>query len=155
MSGRGEPAASRRAALPAPPARARPVRPAPCGPAGPVEILRRVGRDAASPAPLLDRLPARAELDARDRALVTELVYGTLRWQRLLDWHLGRVVHRPVPELPGWLRALLRSSVYQLAFLDRIPARAVVHEAVELAKGRRPAGASAFVNGVLRALAAV
>jgi 16S rRNA (cytosine967-C5)-methyltransferase len=144
MSGRGEAAASHRAAPPARSARAVAV-----------EILRRVERDAAYPDPLLDRLPARAELDARDRALVTELVYGTLRWQRLLDWHLGRVVHRPVPELPGWLRALLRSSVYQLAFLDRIPARAVVHEAVELAKGRRPAGASAFVNGVLRALAAV
>src|SRR5262245_3142485 len=87
-----------------------------------VEILRRVEVDAAFPDPLLDRLPGRAGLDARDRALVTELVYGSLRWQRLLDWHLGRVAHRPVDALAPWLRALLRASIYQLAFLDRIPA---------------------------------
>src|SRR5262249_19407840 len=103
--------------------------------------------------PLLDRLPGRAGLDARDRALVTELVYGSLRWQRLLDWHLGRVAHRPVDALAPWLRALLRASIYQLAFLDRIPARAVVHEAVELAKWRRPPGVAPFANAVLRALA--
>ncbi len=120
-----------------------------------VEILRRVEHDAAYPDPLLESLPARAGLDVRDRALTTEIVYGTLRWQRWLDWHLGRVSRRPVAELPGWLRALLRASAYQLAFLDRIPARAVVHEAVELAKRRRPRGVPEFVNAVLRALARV
>jgi 16S rRNA (cytosine967-C5)-methyltransferase len=118
-----------------------------------LEILRRVEHDLAYPDPLLERLPARAGLDARDRGLTTELVYGTLRWQRWLDWHLGRVSRRPVGELPGWLRALLRASAYQLAFLDRIPARAVVHEAVELAKRRRRLGIPLFVNAVLRALA--
>jgi 16S rRNA (cytosine967-C5)-methyltransferase len=140
---------SRRGELPAAATRARP------GSAREValEILRRVEHDLAYPDPLLDRLPARAGLDARDRGLVTELVYGTLRWQRWLDWHLGRVSRRPVGELPGWLRALLRASAYQLAFLDRIPARAVVHEAVELAKRRRRLGVPLFVNAVLRALA--
>jgi 16S rRNA (cytosine967-C5)-methyltransferase len=118
-----------------------------------LEILRRVEHDLAYPDPLLDRLPARAGLDARDRGLVTELVYGTLRWQRWLDWHLGRVSRRPVADLPGWLRALLRLSAYQLAFLDRIPARAVVHEAVDLAKRRRRLGIPLYVNAVLRALA--
>src|SRR5262249_8500395 len=116
-------------------------------------ILLRVERDAAYPDPLLDRLPARAGLDARDRALTTELVYGTLRWQRWLDWHLGRVSHRPIEALPGWLRALLRASAYQLPFRARVPARAAAHEAVELPKRRRPRGASLFVNAVLRALA--
>jgi 16S rRNA (cytosine967-C5)-methyltransferase len=119
-----------------------------------VEILRRVEVDDAFADPLLDTLPTRAGLDARDRGLVTEVVYGALRWQRLLDWHLGRVASRPLAELPPWLRALLRASAYQLAFLDRIPPRAVVHEAVELAKGRRPRGVPSFVNAVLRALAA-
>jgi 16S rRNA (cytosine967-C5)-methyltransferase len=118
-----------------------------------LEILRRVEVDGAYPDPLLERWPARARLDVRDRALLTELVYGTLRWQRLLDWHLARVSHRPIAGLAPWLRALLRLSAYQLAFLDRIPPRAAVHEAVELAKGRRPRGAAEFVNGVLRALA--
>lgn len=118
-----------------------------------LEILRRVEADAAYPDRLLEHLPARGGLDARDRALVTELVLGALRWQGLLDWHLARVSHRPLADVEGWVRALLRLSAYQLAFLDRVPARAVVHEAVELAKRRRPRGAAEFVNGVLRALA--
>jgi 16S rRNA (cytosine967-C5)-methyltransferase len=118
-----------------------------------LEILRRVEEDAAYPDPLLETLPARLGLDARDRALATELVYGTLRWQRWLDWQLDRVSRRPTAELPAWLRALLRSGAYQLAFLDRVPARAVVHDAVELAKRRRPHGVPRFVNAVLRALA--
>ena len=120
-----------------------------------LEILRRVEADRAYADRLLDRLPDRASLDARDRALATELVYGTLRWQRLLDWHLAGVSRRPLAGLAGWVRAVLRLSAYQLAFLDRIPARAVVFEAVDLAKARRPPGAAEFVNGVLRALAAL
>ncbi len=118
-----------------------------------LEILRRVEEDAAWVDPLLEALPARAGLDPRDRALLTELVYGTLRWQRWLDWQLDRVARRPVAELPAWLRALVRMGAYQLAFLDRVPAHAVVHEAVELAKRRRSVGVPGFVNAVLRALA--
>jgi 16S rRNA (cytosine967-C5)-methyltransferase len=103
---------------------------------------------------LLETLPDRAGLDARDRALVTELVQGTLRWQRRVDWALGRVSRRPLGDLPPWLRALLRLTAYQLGFLDRIPPWAAVHEGVELAKRRRPPGAAAYLNGVLRTLAA-
>ncbi len=118
-----------------------------------LDILRRVEVDRAYADRLLEHLPRRAHLDRRDRALVTELVYGTLRWQRLLDWHLASVSRRPLADLTGWARVLLRLSAYQLFRLDRIPPWAVVHEAVELAKPRRPRGAADFVNGVLRALA--
>jgi 16S rRNA (cytosine967-C5)-methyltransferase len=102
---------------------------------------------------LLETLPDRAGLDPRDRALVTELVLGTLRWRRWLDWQLARASHRPLEAVEPWALELLRLTAYQLAFLDRIPAWAAVHEAGELAKRRRPAWASAYVNGVLRALA--
>ncbi len=117
-----------------------------------LEILVRVeGRDAFADR-LLETLPDRAGLDLRDRALVTELVQGTLRWQGRLDWALARVSRRPLEELTPWVRALLRLTAYQLGFLDRIPPRAAVHEAVELAKRRRALGAAAYLNGVLRAL---
>jgi 16S rRNA (cytosine967-C5)-methyltransferase len=102
---------------------------------------------------LLETLPDRGGLDPRDRALLTELVLGTLRWQRRLDWTLARASHRALDDLQPWVRTLLRLTAYQLGFLDRIPQWAAVHEAVELAKRRRSAGATAFVNGVLRALA--
>jgi 16S rRNA (cytosine967-C5)-methyltransferase len=103
---------------------------------------------------LLETLPDRAGLAPRDRALVTELVLGTLRWRARVDWALARVSRRPLAELTPWVRALLRLTAYQLGFLDRIPPWAAVHEAVELAKGRRSPGAAAYLNGALRALAA-
>jgi 16S rRNA (cytosine967-C5)-methyltransferase len=118
-----------------------------------LEVLVRTETTDAYADRLLEALGDRAGLEGRDRGLATELVLGTLRWQRRLDWALARVSRRPLAELSPWVRALLRLSVYQLEFLDRIPPRAAVHEAVELAKARRAPGAAAFVNGVLRALA--
>lgn len=117
-----------------------------------LEILERVETTGAYADRLLDVRPRRAGLDLRDRALVTEIVLGTLRWQRWLDWHLVRASHRPLDGLDSWVRTLLRLTAYQLAFLERVPPWAAVHDAVELAKRRRPPWAAAYVNGVLRAL---
>jgi 16S rRNA (cytosine967-C5)-methyltransferase len=118
-----------------------------------LEVLVRAETTEAYADRLLEALADRAGLGSRDRGLATELVLGTLRWQRRLDWALARASRRPLPALAPWVRALLRLTVYQLEFLDRIPPWAAVHEAVELAKARRSPGAAAFVNGVLRALA--
>jgi 16S rRNA (cytosine967-C5)-methyltransferase len=118
-----------------------------------LEVLVRTETTNAYADRLLEALADRAALDARDRGLATELALGTLRWQRRLDWALARASRRPLQGLAPWVRALLRLTAYQLAYLDRIPPWAAVHEAVELAKVRRSGGATAFVNGVLRALA--
>jgi len=118
-----------------------------------LRILCRVEVDGAYPDLLLDRALSRRGLAVRDRALTTELVYGTLRWQRRLDWHLARVSRRPLGALDPWVRNLLRLTAYQLLFLDRIPAWAAVHEAVELAKRLGHGGVAEFVNATLRALA--
>ncbi|HZJ71381.1 MAG TPA: 16S rRNA (cytosine(967)-C(5))-methyltransferase RsmB, partial [Planctomycetota bacterium] len=95
----------------------------------------------------------RAALEARDAALCTEIVYGTLRWQRHLDWRLGPHLRRGLPKLDPWVRALLRLTAYQVYFLDRVPRWAAVDEAVSLArlKSRTP-GPAEFVNAVLRSL---
>ncbi len=86
-------------------------------------------------------------------ALCTELVYGTLRWRRHLDWRLAPHLNRPLEKLDPWVRALLRLTAYQLFFLDRVPRWAAVDEAVSLAKlkSRKP-GPPEFVNAVLRSL---
>jgi 16S rRNA (cytosine967-C5)-methyltransferase len=118
-----------------------------------LEVLVRTETTDAYADRLLETLADRARLDPRDRGLATELTLGTLRWQRRLDWTLARASRRAIEDLAPWVRALLRLTGYQLAFLDRIPPWAAVHEAVELAKRRRSAGATAFVNGVLRAIA--
>lgn len=97
----------------------------------------------------------RSVSDQRDRALIMELVYGVLRRQETLDWRLGAVLTKPLHRLPALVQMLLRIGAYQLLFLDRIPASAAVHEAVELAKASsKQLGRdwSTLVNAVLRNL---
>ena len=101
----------------------------------------------------LEAASRRARLDARDRALALELVYGVLRHQGTLDWRLDHVATKPMAKLPVRVRAALRLGAYQLLHLDKIPASAAVHESVTLVKARGAAGHwPGFVNAVLRAL---
>lgn len=87
-----------------------------------------------------------------DRALATEIVYGTARRQGTLDYYLQHVVSRPWAKLDPRLLQILRAGAYELLYLDRVPARAAIHQAVELAKTELSAGAAGFANGVLRTL---
>ena len=118
-----------------------------------LRILVRVEQDKAFADIALEHALDQARLEARDVALCTEIVYGTLRWRRHLDWRLAPHLSRPLAKLDPWVRALLRLSVYQIFFLDRVPRWAAVDEAVSLArlKSRQP-GPAEFVNAVLRAL---
>jgi 16S rRNA (cytosine967-C5)-methyltransferase len=116
-----------------------------------LHILVRVERDRAFADIALEHALERARLEPRDAALCTEIVYGTLRWRRHLDWRLAPHLSRPLAKLDPWVRALLRLTVYQLVFLDRVPRWAAVDEAVSVArlKSRTP-GPAEFVNAVLR-----
>jgi 16S rRNA (cytosine967-C5)-methyltransferase len=119
-----------------------------------LKILLRVEADRAFAGIALERALDLGRLDPRDAALCTEIVYGTLRWQRHLDWRLAPHLRRPLAALDPWVRTLLRLTAYQLHFLDRIPGWAAVSEAVSLATlkaGHR--GPAEFVNAVLRAVA--
>jgi 16S rRNA (cytosine967-C5)-methyltransferase len=118
-----------------------------------LKILVRVEGDRAFADIALEHALERAALEPRDAALCTEIVYGTLRWQRHLDWRLAAHLHRPLARLDPWVRALLRLTAYQVLFLDRVPRWAAVDEAVSLAKLKsRVPGPAEFVNAVLRAL---
>ncbi len=118
-----------------------------------LEILQRVERTDAYANLLLDARLRRSGLNAADRALVTTLVYGVLRWQGKLDFLLGRVLDRPVMVLDPPVRHILRLATYQLRCLDRIPDFAVVDEAVELTRRAGVGRSAGYVNAVLRALA--
>lgn len=114
----------------------------------------RVLEAAGGPLPvqaLLDRALNQARLSPPDAALATELVYGTLRCEIRLDFLLGLLLRDPA-KLPPRLRDLLRLSAYELGHLDRIPAHATVHNAVEAARCRFGPGLGKLVNGVLRRL---
>jgi 16S rRNA (cytosine967-C5)-methyltransferase len=116
-------------------------------------ILTRVEEERAFADIALQHALERARLEPREAGLCTEIVYGTLRWQRTLDWRLAPHVRRPLAKLDVWVRALLRLTAYQAFFLDRVPHWSAVDEAVSLAKLRaRTAGPPQFVNAVLRAL---
>lgn len=91
-------------------------------------------------------------LAPRDRALVRQLVSGTLRWQGKIDYYLNFFLRTDSPELPLRVMNILRMAVFQLKFCDRIPDYAVVNESVKLAKTASRSRYSGLVNGVLRNL---
>ena len=88
-----------------------------------LRILVRVEEDRAFADIALEHALELARLEPRDAGLCTELVYGTLRWRRNLDWRLAPHLSRPLDKLDPWVRSLLRLTAYQLFFLDRVPAR--------------------------------
>jgi 16S rRNA (cytosine967-C5)-methyltransferase len=92
-------------------------------------------------------------LSVPDRNLATTLVLGVLRWQILLDHQLQAFLKHPNAKLDVQVQIALRLGAFQLLHLDRIPARAVIDESVELAKQAGHRFASGMVNAVLRKLA--
>lgn len=92
-------------------------------------------------------------LDSRDAALATRLCFGVLQNRILIDWYLAAFCSSPLKKLDLTVLCSLRVAVYQLLFLDKIPASAAVNEAVNLAKKycRNPR-AGGMVNGILRSI---
>ncbi len=116
-------------------------------------ILDRVDRGQAYADVLLSARLDRAALPAADGALLTQVVYGTLRWRGRIDWVLGALLRKPLNELDPLVRNLLRLGGYELLFLDRVPAYATVNELVGLTRRRAGPGKARLVNAVLRRIA--
>jgi 16S rRNA (cytosine967-C5)-methyltransferase len=96
---------------------------------------------------------SRASLaDDRDRALTATIVTGTLRWQRTLDYLTEHFAKRSLTKIDPQVLSILRLSLFQLLHLDRVPAAAVVDDAVSLTRAARKSSASGFVNAVLRSM---
>ena len=90
------------------------------------------------------------ELDERDRAFAQRLAYGATQRVRTLDHALTEIGGRPPAELDVPVRAALRLGAYELAFMDGVPPRATVSEAVELVRASGARRATGLVNAVLR-----
>ena len=119
---------------------------------------RRVALDALSEVSAGTDLPdalarTRDQLsDDRDRALAAAIVIGTVRWRARIDFHLQQTAARRLDTLDAVVLETLRLSVFQLLFLERVPAAAVVNDAVALVRRGGKTSAGGFVNGVLRTL---
>jgi 16S rRNA (cytosine967-C5)-methyltransferase len=116
------------------------------------EILLSVESKGAYATDLLHSSPLARFSDA-DKALVTELVMGVLRWRARLDQALASACDQPLAKLDLEVLTALRLGAYQLGYLERVPARAAVHESVELTKRARKRSAALLVNAVLRKVA--
>ena len=112
-------------------------------------VLRRVFEHDAWADPALHAEARRVRLDGRERALATRLASGAVQRRATLDHLSETFAGRPVAKLEPAVRAALRLGLYQLAYLDRVPAHAAVGESVELVKADSPGGAK-LVNAVLR-----
>src|SRR5580658_6088281 len=116
-------------------------------------VLSRVDKQQAFAAAALEAELGRAvQLDARDRALTTELVYGSLRVHPWLVREIARFVPRGMDRLDAGVRAHLVIAAYQLFFM-RVPAFAAVSEAVSAVRTARGTRVAAFANAVLRRVA--
>ena len=89
--------------------------------------------------------------DSRDRGLLTEVAYGVVRRKGTLDAVLAPRSRRPIARLSGPVRTALRLALYQVLFLDRVPAHAAVDHAVSWVRRGGGAKAAGYVNAVLRA----
>jgi 16S rRNA (cytosine967-C5)-methyltransferase len=98
---------------------------------------------------LLHHAIEKNNLPAKDIGLLTELTYGTLQRKMTLDFYLKPFLKK-TSKIEIWVMNLLMLTIYQMVYLDKIPDRAAIYEAVEIAKKRGHKGIASMVNGVLR-----
>ncbi|HCF71682.1 MAG TPA: 16S rRNA (cytosine(967)-C(5))-methyltransferase RsmB [Syntrophomonas sp.] len=90
------------------------------------------------------------QLSVNDRRLTTELVNGTVRMSKHLDWVLNLFLKKSLEHQNPWVRNILRLALYQIMFMDKIPPYASINTAVNQTAARTGSGLTGMVNGVLR-----
>ncbi len=101
---------------------------------------------------VLGNLLDESGLSPSDKSLATAIFYGTLDRMVTVDFYLKKFIKTPIKKLAPYTLAVLRSAVYQIKYMDKIPQSAAVNEAVKLVKGSKESFNASFVNGVLRNL---
>ena len=113
------------------------------------ELISQVNRDGAYANIRLPELLKKSKLSANDRNLATEMSYGTLRMQGLMDYIAAKFTDRPFNELDPKIQDLLRMGIYQLIQM-RIPDHAAVSETVEVAREEAGDAKASYINAILR-----
>jgi 16S rRNA (cytosine967-C5)-methyltransferase len=117
-------------------------------------VITRVWSADAFAAAVLDAEIERSiNIDPRDAALATELVYGVLRTQQALETRLQALTNKGKLDVPVHARVHMFMAAYSICFLDRIPTFAAVNEAVASSASTGDTRTASFVNAILRKLA--
>ena len=114
------------------------------------EILAEAEKEELYLDQILDKRLAHAPLSAEDRALVTALANGVMRWRGRLDFEIRQHFRRKFETAAPLLKSILRTALFQMRFMDRIPAYAAIHEAVALARARFGESLARLCNAILR-----
>lgn len=112
-----------------------------------LELIIKIENNQSYSHLLINDALKKQKLNPLDKGLLTELVYGTTQRKITLDYYLAPFLNK---EPDNWVKNLLRMSVYQLTFLDKVPEHAILNEAGDIAKDLGHQGVTKFVNGVLR-----
>lgn len=115
-----------------------------------VDVLDSVFYEGAYSNIELSKRLMKDHVEIKDKSLITEVVYGTIRYKDKIDFILKRFI-KDIRRVNPSVLNILRSAVYQIMFLDKIPDYAAVNEAVEMTKVKSTNSVK-FVNGVLRNL---
>ena len=115
------------------------------------DLLTEVNRNEGYSNLLLPQALNASKLEDRDRSLVTELLYGTIRMQGKHDWVLSQISDRPWSEVDPGIIDICRLGVHQIHEM-RIPDHAAVAATVEVARKRIGESKASFVNALLRSV---
>ncbi|MCR1974863.1 16S rRNA (cytosine(967)-C(5))-methyltransferase RsmB [Clostridium sporogenes] len=114
-----------------------------------LDVLKAVLYEGAYSNIVLNKKLNKSNLKDNDKALITEIVYGTLKYKETLDIIIQSYLKNPIKTMDKNIANILRITIYQIRYLDKIPSFAAVNEAVEMSK-KISIKYSKLVNGVLR-----
>ena len=115
-----------------------------------VSALIKVDSDSAFSNIVLNNILSENEFSKEDKALISAVFYGVLDRRITIDYVLSRYVKTPLKKLPFYTLNVLRSGLYQIMYMNRIPDSAAVNESVKLIKKSGESRNAGFVNAVLR-----
>ena len=117
-----------------------------------VKVLIKIEKEGTYSNLALAEALKSADLTPQDKALATALIYGVLDRKITLDYLLSQFLKNPINKTEDYTLAVLRSALYQIKYMDKIPESAAVNEAVKLMKASKFSRNAGFVNGVLRSV---
>jgi 16S rRNA (cytosine967-C5)-methyltransferase len=115
-----------------------------------VELLNRLETENRFVDRIIEDELARPDLTDQDRAFINEIMQGTLRWRKKLQWLLEPFLNEAYSRVPRSIRHILESSLYQILYMSKTPPYATVNEAVDLAKNLKGHFWGRRVNAILR-----